>query len=106
MWLHLPEISVNLAQCLRVIPQQDGKLQIVQPDNITVTVDGVNAAAVCGLLATLPGGHLDSWLGKRINLNQPAQPAPAAGAGAASGGGGGAASTAAPAAKIEKKSEK
>ncbi len=79
MWLHLPEISVNLAQCLRVIPQQDGKIQIVQPDNITVTVDGVNAAAVCGLLATLPGGHLDSWLGKRINLNRPAQPAPAAG---------------------------
>src|SRR3954452_17505997 len=83
MWLHLPEISVNLAQCLRVIPQQDGKLQIVQPDNITVTVDGMNAAAVCGRLATLPGGHLDSWLGKRINLNRPAQPAAA---GAAGGG--------------------
>jgi hypothetical protein len=83
MWLHLPEISVNLAQCLRVIPQPDGKIQIVQPDNITVTVDGVNAAAVCGLLATLPGGHLDSWLGKRINLNRPGQPAPAAGAPAA-----------------------
>ena len=82
MWLHLPEISVNLAQCLRVIPQQDGKIQIVQPDNITVTVDGVNAAAVCGLLATLPGGHLDSWLGKRINLNRPAQPTPAEGAAA------------------------
>jgi len=76
MWLHLPEISVNLAQCLRIIPQQDGKLLIVQPDNITVTVDGVNAAAVCGLLATLPGGHLDSWLGKRINLNRPAQAPP------------------------------
>ena len=103
MWLHLPEISVNLAQCLRIIPQQDGKIQIVQPDNITVTVDGVNAAAVCGLLATLPGGHLDSWLGKRINLNRPTEPAPAAGGGAAPAAaiGGGAA-----AAKPEKKSEK
>ena len=105
MWLHLPEISVNLAQCLRVIPQQDGKIQIVQPDNITVTVDGVNAAAVCGLLATLPGGHLDSWLGKRINLNRPAQPAEATGgsggASGASGAGGGAATT-----NIEKKKEK
>jgi hypothetical protein len=102
MWLHLPEISVNLAQCLRVIPQQDGKIQIVQPDNITVTVDGVNAAAVCGLLATLPGGHLDSWLGKRINLNRPAQAVEAtSGAGGATGGGGGAGTT-----NIEKKKEK
>jgi hypothetical protein len=73
MWLHLPEMSINLAQVLRIIPQADGKLQIVQPDNITVTVDGVNAAAVSGLLATQPGGHLDSWLGKRVNLNRPAE---------------------------------
>jgi len=78
MWLHLPEMSINLAQVLRIIPQPDGKLQIVQPDQITVTVDGVNAAAVAGLLATQPGGHLDSWLGKRINLNRPAAPEAAA----------------------------
>ena len=45
MWLHLPEMSINLAQALRVIPQADGKLQIVQPDNITVTVDGGKAKA-------------------------------------------------------------
>jgi hypothetical protein len=101
MWLHLPEISVNLAQCLRVIPQQDGKIQIVQPDNITVTVDGVNAAAVCGLLATLPGGHLDSWLGKRINLNRPAQAVEATGGAGGATGGGAAAPT-----NIEKKKDK
>jgi hypothetical protein len=79
MWLHLPEMSINLAQVLRIIPSPDGKLAIVQPDNITVTVDGINAAAVAGLLATQPGGHLDSWLGKRVNLNRPGSP-PAEGA--------------------------
>ena len=40
MWLHTPELSINLAQVLRIIPTEDGKLQIVQPDNITVTVEG------------------------------------------------------------------
>jgi len=74
MWLHTPEMSINLAQVLRIIPMDDGKLQIVQPDNITVTVEGNNAAAVCHLLATQPAGHLNSWLGKRINLNQAASP--------------------------------
>jgi hypothetical protein len=75
MWLHTPEMSINLAQVLRIIPTEDGKLQIVQPDNITITVEGVNAAAACHLLATQPAGHLNSWLGKRINLNQAATPA-------------------------------
>ena len=72
MWLHLPEMSINLAQVLRIIPSADGKIAIVQPDNITVTVDGTNAAAVCALLNTQPAGHLDSWLGRRIQAMQPA----------------------------------
>ena len=81
MWLHTPELSINLNQVLRVIPKRDAQgnetqeLEIVQPDNITVTVSGVNAAAVCHLLATQPGGHLNSWLGKRINIAGPATPA-------------------------------
>jgi hypothetical protein len=79
MWLHLPEMSINLAQVLRIIPSADGKIAIVQPDNITVTVDGTNAAAVCALLNTQPAGHLDSWLGRRIAAMQP--PAAAGGAG-------------------------
>lgn len=66
MWLHLPEMSINLAQVLRIIPSADGKIAIVQPDNITVTVDGTNASAVCQLLSTLPAGHLDSWLGRKL----------------------------------------
>jgi hypothetical protein len=93
MWLHLPEMSINLAQVLRIIPSADGKLAIVQPDNITVTVDGVNAAAVSGLLATLPGGHLDSWLGKRINLNRPGTPNAAGGTGTEGAGAGATPST-------------
>ena len=82
MWLHLPEMSINLAQVLRIIPSADGKIAIVQPDNITVTVEGTNAAAVCALLNTQPAGHLDSWLGRRIQAMQPA-----GGAGGAAGGG-------------------
>jgi hypothetical protein len=85
MWLHLPEMSINLAQVLRIIPSADGKISIVQPDNITVTVDGTNAAAVCALLNTQPAGHLDSWLGRRIQAMQP--PGAAGGAGAAAGAG-------------------
>ena len=71
MWLHLPEMSINLAQVLRIIPSADGKIAIVQPDNITVTVDGTNAAAVCQLLSTLPAGHLDSWLALRLQALRP-----------------------------------
>jgi hypothetical protein len=71
MWLHLPEMSINLTQVLRIIPSADGKIAIVQPDNITVTVDGTNAAAVCQLLSTLPAGHLDSWLGRRMQAMRP-----------------------------------
>jgi hypothetical protein len=86
MWLHLPEMSINLAQVLRIIPSADGKIAIVQPDNITVTVDGTNAAAVCALLNTQPAGHLDSWLGRRIAAMQPAGGAGAAGSTTTSGG--------------------
>jgi len=78
MWLHLPEMSINLAQVLRIIPSADGKIAIVQPDNITVTVEGTNGAAVCQLLSTLPAGHLDSWLGRRLQAMRPAGEAGAA----------------------------
>jgi hypothetical protein len=78
MWLHLPEMSINLAQVLRIIPSADGKIAIVQPDNITVTVDGTNAAAVCAILNTQPAGHLDSWLSRRLAAMRPAE-APAGG---------------------------
>jgi hypothetical protein len=81
MWLHLPEMSINLAQVLRIIPSADGKIAIVQPDNITVTVDGTNAAAVCALLNTQPAGHLDSWLGRRLAAMRPPQAAGEAGSG-------------------------
>jgi len=78
MWLHLPEMSINLTQVLRIIPSADGKIAIVQPDNITVTVDGTNAAAVCQLLSTLPAGHLDSWLARKLQAIQPPTAAPPA----------------------------
>ena len=71
MWLHLPEMSINLTQVLRIIPSADGKIAIVQPDNITVTVDGTNAAAVCAILNTQPAGHLDSWLNRRLAAMRP-----------------------------------
>jgi hypothetical protein len=77
MWLHLPEMSINLAQVLRIIPSADGKIAIVQPDNITVTVDGVNAAAVCQILSTQPAGHLDSWLAQKLQVMRAAAEAAA-----------------------------
>ena len=86
MWLHLPEMSINLAQVLRIIPSADGKIAIVQPDNITVTVDGTNAAAVCALLNTQPAGHLDSWLGRRLAAMRPPAGAEGGEAGTATAG--------------------
>jgi len=70
MWVHLPELSINLAMVLRVIPTQDGKVQVVQADNTTLTIDGPKAEAVCQCLATLPNGNMDSWLAQRIALVQ------------------------------------
>ena len=76
-------MSINLTQVLRIIPSADGKIAIVQPDNITVTVDGTNAAAVCAILNTQPAGHLDSWLNRRLAAMRP--PAPAGGEAGAAG---------------------
>ena len=70
MWVHLPELSINLAMVLRVIPTQDGKVQVVQADNTTLTIDGPKADAVCQCLATMPNGNMDSWLAQRIALVQ------------------------------------
>jgi hypothetical protein len=75
MWVHLPELSINLAMVLRVIPAQDGKIAVVQADNTTLTIDGPKADAVCQCLAALPNGSLDSWLAKRVQ--QAPQPAAA-----------------------------
>ena len=70
MWVHLPELSINLAMVLRVIPTPDGKINVVQADNTTLTVDGPKADAICQCLATMPNGNMDSWLAKRIQLVQ------------------------------------
>jgi len=79
MWVHLPELSINLATVLRVIPTQDGKIAVVQSDNTTLTVDGAKAEAICQCLATLPNGNMDSWLAKRVQAGQqPPQQVPPA----------------------------
>jgi hypothetical protein len=70
MWVHLPELSINLAMVLRVIPTAEGKIQVVQADNTTLTIDGPKADAICQCLATLPNGNMDSWLAQRIALVQ------------------------------------
>jgi hypothetical protein len=79
MWIHLPELSINLAMVLRVIPTQDGKINVVQADNTTITIDGPKAEAVCQCLAALPNGSMDSWLVKRVQqvLQQQGAPPPA-----------------------------
>jgi len=82
MWVHLPELSINLAMVLRVIPTPDGKIAVVQADNTTLTIDGPKADAVCQCLAALPNGNLDSWLARRVQQTPqppppPATPAPA-----------------------------
>ena len=58
MWVHLPELSINLAMVLRVIPTAEGKIQVVQADNTTLTIDGPKADAICQCLATLPNGNM------------------------------------------------
>jgi len=76
MWIHLPELSINLAMVLRVIPTPDGKIAVVQADNTTLTIDGPKADAVCQCLAAMPNGSLDSWLAKRVQQAAPAAPPP------------------------------
>ena len=53
MWVHLPELSINLAMVLRVIPTADGKINVVQVDNTTLTIDGPKADAICQCLARI-----------------------------------------------------
>ena len=79
MWVHLPEVSINLAMVLRVIPSPDGKIAVVQADNTTLTIDGPKAEAVCHCLATMPNGSMDGWLAKRVQQpqQQPASTPPA-----------------------------
>ena len=77
MWIHLPELSINLAMVLRVIPTADGKIAVVQADNTTLTIDGPKADAVCQCLAAMPNGSMDSWLAKRVQ-QAPQTPAPSA----------------------------
>lgn len=76
MWIHLPELSVNLAMVLRVIPTPDGKIAVVQADNTTLTIDGPKADAICHCLAAMPNGSMDSWISKRIQQIAQQQGAP------------------------------
>jgi hypothetical protein len=74
MWVHLPEVSINLATVLRVVPNPDGKIAVVQADNTTLTIDGPKAEAVCHCLATMPNGSMDGWLARRVQQTQQGQP--------------------------------